>query len=289
MNDIWALDLLGHTWKSVQLDTPVATPRNGTTAVLVGRQIYLFGGFSGRVYIADFHIISLDTFSVQRPVFNSPSPAGRVGHVMSTWQNLILIWGGYNGAWLSDLWILNIETMEWHEVQTYIKGRISAASAVHGDFLYIFGAAKADALIRYDWRSERFETVKTSGPGPAAELSQASMVSVDQYLLVFGGKLDQAKHCCIYGYDIRRQRWFIFHSAPDGETTSVADGVVDKDGVFQVPRLWSASIVFQKVTREVVLFLGQPYLEPPNLGIVGIGPALAVLHLQSDLLDVLHS
>jgi hypothetical protein len=207
---------------------------------------------------------------------------------MSSWKNLILIWGGYNGSWLSDLWILDINTMEWHEVPTGIKGRISAASAVYEHFLYIFGASKADALIRYNWISEKFETVKTSGTAPAAELSQASMLSVDQYLLVFGGKLEQAKYCCIYGYDIRRQRWFIFHLEPDGETTTLVNGIVDRDGIFMFPRLWSASIVFRKVTREVVLFLGQPFLEPPNLGIVGIGPALAVLHLQSDLLDVLH-
>jgi hypothetical protein len=239
--------------------------------------------------MADFHIICLDDFSVEVPTFQTASPAGRVGHVMSTWKNLILIWGGYNGSWLSDLWILDINTMEWHEVPTFIKGRISAASAVHGDFLYIFGAAKADPLIRYHWPSERFETVKTSGTGPAAELSQSSMIALDQYLLLFGGKLEQTAHCCVYGYDIRRQRWFIFHTDPDGETTSLADGVVDRDGVFMFPRLWSASVVFKKATREIVLFLGQPFLEPPNLGIVAIGPALAVLHLQSDLLDVLYS
>jgi N-acetylneuraminic acid mutarotase len=289
LNDIWALDLRSISWRRIQTDPSAVSPRNGTTAVLVDRKIYLFGGFSGRLYIADFHVIELDTFLVQRPVFGNRGPPGRVGHVMSSLGNLILIWGGYNGAWLSDLWILNIETMEWREVATTIKGRIGAASAVHGDFLYIFGAVKADALIRYRWSSEQFETVKTSGTAPAAEISQASMISVDQYLLLFGGKLDQAKHCCIYGYDIRRQRWFLFHTAPDGETTSLTDGFVDKEGVFMFPRLWSASIVFRKATREVVLFLGQPFLEPPNLGIVGVGPALSVLHLQSDMLDVLNA
>jgi hypothetical protein len=56
-----------------------------------------------------------------------------------------------------------------------------------------------------------------------------------------------------------------------------------------VPRISSASILYRKQTREIVLFLGAPFLEPPHIGIVRIGDALAFLHLQSDLFELMHT
>jgi hypothetical protein len=289
LNDIWALDLASRRWRCVQAGSAAVSPRNGTTAVRLGDRIFLFGGFSGRAYLADFHVIALPTLAVARPRVAGAPPPGRVGHVMGACGHQIAVWGGYNGAWLSDLWVLDTDAMAWREVATAVKGRISAASAVHGDHLYIFGAAKADALLRYHWPTERLEPVRAGGAAPPAELSQASLVAAGDFLLLVGGRLDRARHCGLYGYDVRRQRWFVFPVRPDGETTALADGVVDRDGTFQLPRTWSASAVFRAATREVVLFLGQPFLEPPHLGVVGVGPALAVLHLQGDLLDALHS
>lgn len=288
LNDLWALDLNQMKWKSLDFDNQSIVPRNGTTAVLVGSKIYLFGGFSGNAYLADLHTIDLSNFKVEH--INLPDqnkPSGRIGHVMAENNGQILIWGGYNGDWLSDLWIFNVATNQWREIPTDVKGRTSAAYASHGDFLYIFGAAATDSLLRFSWKSEKMELIKSTGSPPPSELSAASMIAVDRFLLLFGGKLEKKKYGLMYGFDTVKSRWFIFHVIPDGVSTVLVDGMIDKNGRFMVPRIWSASIVYRKNKRDVVLFLGAPLLEPPNLCVVQLGDALSILHVENDLLDTL--
>ena len=287
LSDVWKLNLRELSWQKLKIGGEPVPPRNGTTAVRIGHLLCLFGGFNGSTYLADFHIIDMNTLQVSFPSLKGGGPSGRVGHVMATNGTQILIWGGYNGDWLSDLWILETSTLSWRKVPSDLKGRTSAAWTNNGDNLYIYGAAKSDALLRYSWRQEVLETVKTTGSAPPPEISQASMVSVDKYLLVFGGKWEQRKYSLMYGFDTDRNWWFVFHIIPDGVTATINDGTVDKNGAFMVPRTWSASICYHLPKRSVVLFLGAPFLEPPNLGIVDVGEALSFLHHQNDLLDML--
>ena len=70
-------------------------------------------------------------------------------------------------------------------------------------------------------------------------------------------------------------------------TATISDGIIDRNGAFMVPRIWSASVCYRSQKRMVVLFLGAPFLEPPNLGIVDIGEALSILHHQNDMVDIL--
>lgn len=290
LNDLWSLDLNQMKWKQINYDNQTIIPRNGTTAVLVGSKIYLFGGFSGNSYLSDLHTINLSDFKVEHITFqNAISPPGRIGHVIAEYNGKILIWGGYNGDWLSDLWIYDTVLNSWREIQTDVKGRTSAAFASHKDFLYIFGAAATDALLRFSWITEKIELIKTTGTSPPSELSAASMIAVDRFLLLFGGKLEKKKFGLMYGFDTVKNKWFVFHVVPDGVSTVLVDGMIDKNGQFMVPRIWSASIVYRVNKRDVVLFLGAPLLEPPNLCVVELGDALSVLHLQNDLLQILQS
>lgn len=286
-NDVWVLNLRERTWSQAKLSGIKVSPRNGTTAVLMGSAICLFGGFNGRDYLADFHVIDTNTWEVSRPKLEGKGPSGRIGHVMAGHGKEILVWGGYNGDWMSDLWILDIEKREWRSIRTGINGRTSATWANNGDDLYIYGASKTDPLLRYSWTRGVLEVVKTTGASPSPELSQAAMVAIDRYLVLCGGKLAQKKYSLMYGYDTVRQWWFVFHVVPDGSTTTMSDGIVDRNGFFMVPRIWSASICYRAKEREIVLFLGAPFLEPPNIGVVQVGDAVAVLHQRMDMLEML--
>ena len=288
LSDVWQLDLSEMKWSLLELTGDLATPRNGTTAVRLGSRVALFGGFSGTCYLSDFHVIDLETLEVSRPAVTGDGPSGRIGHVMAEHDGEIMVWGGYNGDWLSDLWILDTKTMTWCQVETDMNGRTSATWASHGDSLYIFGAAKTDPLLCFDWKRRVLDVVKTTGVTPQSELSQAAMVAVDRYLLVFGGKLEQNKYTLMYGYDTVRHKWFVFHVVPDGTTTTVEDGVIDKNGFFLLPTGWSASMVYCEKERRVMLFLGAPMMEPPKIGIVEVGEAFAVLHLGNDMVDMVN-
>lgn len=286
LNDVWELNLATREWTDLRIDTSSVSPRSGAAAVRIARKICVFGGFDGSRYFADFHVIDLETRTVFRPEFTNDGPPERIGHVMAVRNNVIVVWGGYNGDWLNDLWILDLSNFTWQMMPSDIKGRIGTAWANHGDYLYIFGASKSDPLLRFNWSTHIMQTVATTGAAPPAQLSQASMVALDRYLLVIGGKYDN-NYGLVYGFDTVKERWFIFHVVPDGETTTVTDGSIDKFGHFMVPRSWSVSMVYRAETRQVVMFLGAPLIDPPNVGILEMGEALSVKHLQIDMLGML--
>ena len=99
--------------------------------------------------------------------------------------------------------------------------------------------------------------------------------------------MEQKKYTLMYGYDTERAKWFVFHVVPDGNTTTTANGMIDRNGFFLLPIGWSSTMVYREKNRTLVLVLGVPMLEPPNLGIVEVGDAMSILHLGNDMLDML--
>lgn len=302
LNDIWIFYIEKKMWQNIngkqsnQLDTSKITPRNGTTACLVNdNYIFLFGGFTGTYYIDDLHVIDLRNCKIFKPAAMNQGPPGRIGHVMESQNNKIVIWGGYNGDWLSDLWILDINTnspqlqLQWRHLPCDINNRTSAAyvNDSFGENLYIYGASKTDPFLKFNWESEVLSLVKSSGTPPSSQITAGSMLAVGKYLFVFGGKFDKHKYCLLYGYDIRRNWWFQFSAKPDGITTTVDDGAVDKNGLFYLPRTWSSSIAYNRKTREALLFLGLPSQESPPISIINLEDLLSGLNLASDLLQFL--
>jgi hypothetical protein len=208
---------------------------------------------------------------------------------MGIWKDQVLVWGGYNGDWLSDLWVLDVLDKRWIEVEIGHRGRITAAAALYDDSLYIFGAAKTDPLLRFHWPTRGLETVKVSGTQPPADLVQATMVCIGNFLILLGGKGGSSGYCSMFGFHVGEQRWFIFPVIPDGQSTTLRDGIIDREGQFLQPRIWSCSAVYRTKERDLILFLGGPILDPPALGIVKFGEALAGLQIQRDLAEQLKS
>ncbi|OHT11675.1 Kelch motif family protein [Tritrichomonas foetus] len=285
LNDLWRLDLSTSTWSQYKING--LTPRNGSVAVFIQRKLFIFGGYYDNRYIADFHVIDLDSLTVVRPNVIGDSPSPRIGHVMDVYDNKIIVWGGYNGDWLSDLWIYEVDQQRWRSVESEVKGRTAASFTNVGSSLYIFGAAKVDGLIQFNWETEKIEIIHSSGIHPCSEISAAAMTSCGKYLFLIGGKLDQKKYSLLYAFDTEKRSWFIFHIIPDGVTTNVSDGYIDKNGWFMVPRTSQASLVYCEKSRCLKMFLGNPTIDPPMIYTLEMGEALAILNQGNDVLCML--
>ena len=285
MNDLWKLDLETEVW--ARIDVKGLTARSGSMAALVEKKIYIFGGYIDNEYISDFHIIDLEKMNVIHPKLEK-SPPPRTGHIMSVNGNKIMIWGGYNGDWLSDLWIFDIDKQKWREVQSDIKGRTSASCTELGDSLYIFGATRVDGLIRFDWNTEKIQIIQPTGALPSCETSSPAMTSCGKYVLVIGGKLEEKKYSLLYAYDTEKNFWFVFHIIPDGITTNISDGYTTKNGYFLVPRTSCSSLVYNKKTRSLKLFLGVPFVDPPSIFTLEMSEALSILNQSHDVLAMLY-
>ena len=94
-NDTWAFNTTTETWEELSCIGYIPVPREGHAATLVDDVMYVFGGrgVDGNDLddLAAFKITTRRWFMFQNM---GPSPSGRSGHVMATWQSKVLVLGG---------------------------------------------------------------------------------------------------------------------------------------------------------------------------------------------------
>ena len=52
-NDTWSFDISTRTWTELQCTGSIPPPRSGHAALLVDGVMYVFGGYSGEIYLDD--------------------------------------------------------------------------------------------------------------------------------------------------------------------------------------------------------------------------------------------
>lgn len=288
LNDIWAYSFSDNAWTNMNLQPYRAPPRVGAKAVFADNKIFIFGGENNGTYLSDFHYFDLASMRLLKLETSNEGPCGRVGHVMETYDKKICIWGGFNEKQLDDLWIYDIDTNEWTEIESNIPGRSYAASCVKDNLLYITCASKIDDIIIYDFNSETIDSYTVTGSPPAFDLKGASLSTVGRYLILIGGFIEKQKYAMVRAFDTVKKWWFVFYIIPDDETTTIADGGVDTNGIFLVPRMYGGFSVYRPKTRQICMSLGMPMNDPPPVWIFNVGDGVSVMHQQLDLLDMLH-
>ena len=289
LNDIWAFSFAENQWVQLDVTGEIPSPRFGAQATLVDNQIYIFGGENSETYFSDFHVLDLNTMSIHIVEASNESPSPRTGHVFASCGTKICLWAGFNETQLDDLWIFDITTREWHQVESNIPGRTNAAFAVNNNLLYITGASKVDDMITFNFNTEQIDAFTVIGSPPQFDLKGASLVSIDRYLILFGGYIEKHRFAMVRGYDTIKKWWFVYYVVPDDETTTVADGMVEPNGVFMIPRMFGGFTILRPSDRKVYISLGKPFVDPPPIYVFDLSNGIAVMHHQLDLIDMLHN
>jgi hypothetical protein len=235
------------------------------------------------------HAIDIHNNSITRIIPQSPEPCPRIGHVFSIDKDsrTAILWGGCQTQGLNDLWTFDFEKLIWTNLVSDVQGRSYSAFTASGPSLYVVGSCKNDVILKYEPEKDEMTMLNPLGNPPPLDMKGAMITRVDRFLFFIGGILESAKYSMVRAYDTVLNWWFVFLIEPDGVTTTLADGNVDKLGIFSVPRLSESSMVYREKQRELGLFLGSPSLDPPPISTIAIGSALAVLHLQLDMREIL--
>ncbi|EAX97930.1 Kelch motif family protein [Trichomonas vaginalis G3] len=290
LNDIWKYDFHVKSWAQLPVNGFDIMPRSGSRATLMKNYLVIFGGYNTgtKEYIADLHIINLDTYEILRPEFSGPVPAPRSSPLVTSYEDKIIIWGGYNGKFLSELNILNTTEKTWSFIEKDVKGRTGFPHVQDGKMIYIQGGATDEnaVLMTLDLETLEIGGFMPKGQPVNSKLIGSSMVKTGPVLLLIGGR-SNAQYTHVYAYHLERQTWMYFHIAPDGETVSTVDGDVDDNGLFMLPRTQNTSLVYREEERSVFGFLGAPLMDPPMIHKLCVGPSLAVINLQDDMLRMI--
>ncbi|PWY97244.1 hypothetical protein BCV70DRAFT_69247 [Testicularia cyperi] len=100
-NDTWCFDIATNSWSELSCIGYIPVPREGHAACLVDDVMYIFGGrgVDGKDLgdLASFKISNQRWYMFANM---GPSPSGRSGHAMSTYQNKVVVLGGesFTGA-----------------------------------------------------------------------------------------------------------------------------------------------------------------------------------------------
>lgn len=285
-NDLWFLDVATDKWTLLKND--LLPPRAYCTATLVGRNMFIFGGEFQMDYFADLHVINLDTLEMTVIDTTGSVPGPRDSAVLFSAGNSLLLWGGNNsGNPYTETSILNLDTLQWTEYESPHTGRATPSFCLYQDKCYIFGSCKGEGLLVFDPSNQTFESISSTGTEPNHELEHSGFCAADEYLFLIGGEaMSNTMH--IFAYDIKRQWWFAFHVRPDMSSLSLDDGAVSKSGLFMLPREHSESLIYCEENRTLYSILGSRMQTPPPTFQICIGEALGVIHLRSDMFEVLH-
>jgi hypothetical protein len=129
--------------------TDITGNRFGSTPVIEGNKVYVWGGNFGAQYIAQGRVYNIDTNTWEDMVAVN-QPAIRSGHVaVSTGQELI-IWGGFNGSYLNTGGRYNFQTKTWIAISTTgaPSPRSFSAAVWTGNKMIVWGGGTIANLVQ---------------------------------------------------------------------------------------------------------------------------------------------
>ena len=287
LNDAWGLCLSDYTWRRIAKE--LREPREYASAVLLGRRMYIFGGVCNTQFFNDLHYIDIDTGECVFVQTNGRAPSARTSPVLfSHSDKSFFLWSGYDGLSHSSVYTFDVETSTWEMTEHEFPGRAAASFCCHKGVDYVFGSAKSHGLISFDPITKEFFAINCTGSEPQPDLSHTTLVSADEYMFLIGGEATY-EYMHLFALDAKRHWWFAFHVRPDGESLALTDGIVNKLGLFMMPREFATSVVYDKERRELVCVMGSRLMDPPPIFKISIGNALCSLHMRSDMYEMFKS
>ena len=283
LNDAWALSLTDFTWK--KLSDALLSPRAYSSAVLVGRRMFVYGGALDGELFADLHWLDLDTGEVMLVNVSGDVPGPRTGAGLFASAETLYLWSGWNGQAQGSMYSCGANEYGWRRCDLNCPGVPAPSCCWHKGKYYIYGGENGATMSVFDPETGETESISCIGAVPSQELAHATLVSLDEYVMLIGGE-STSKYMYVYALDVRRKWWFAFHVRPDNQTLALSDGVVNKMGLFMLPREHSASIVYSAKERRLVSVMGSRLADPVPVFTISVGEALSVLHLRNDMLDL---
>ncbi|KAL3664097.1 hypothetical protein V7S43_010982 [Phytophthora oleae] len=227
-NALHLLDVSRRTWRELTHETRGRAPagRNGHTATLAERKLFILGGWlgSGPLAAADLHVLHLDTLTWEQPELTTAlGPCNmHTADYVARLRSILVFRGGDGREYLNDLHALQLDSMTWITVRT--RGRAPAPRANHssalvGDDLLVFGGwdgrQRLNDIHVLDTRSmtwsgvaDEFRVDTRHYVAPPLPRAGMTMACHRDRLFVFGGSGPSAKcYDDLHVYEPSRHRW----------------------------------------------------------------------------------
>eukprot|EP00698_Gefionella_okellyi_P004487 TRINITY_DN14125_c0_g1_i1.p1 TRINITY_DN14125_c0_g1~~TRINITY_DN14125_c0_g1_i1.p1 ORF type:complete len:337 (-),score=20.43 TRINITY_DN14125_c0_g1_i1:17-994(-) len=187
-------------WEQMTLLGQPPEPRYMHSTVLIGSQLYVFGGCCGKTYYNDCYVLDLERLIWTKPQFGGALPPRRANHTAVVFNGAMYIFGGGaqtkdNFVYYNDVWMLDPAAGEWTQVRT--RGKPTTPRSYHScdvvdTNLVIFGGWGGGKtmlndisyldMTSYTWR----EPAQVVGAPPGGRYGHTT-TPVNDKIMVYGG------------------------------------------------------------------------------------------------------
>ena len=140
----------------------------------------------------------------------------RWGHTLSLLQKQLILFGGYSSQYLSDLWALDLESLQWHNYQLMNSPESrSHHTAISlnplSEKILIFGGKGKNNriltdLYELDWNLKKWRKLETKGQCLNGRYAHSADLIMKDWMVIFGGEniidLDD-----LWVFDINSHYW----------------------------------------------------------------------------------
>lgn len=193
--DLHCLDTEKMEWSQPAVSGVHPSARACHTTTLLGRKVYMFGGYDGVRCFSELDVLDLDTMTWLQPRVAGAVPMARNAQTVTVVGNKLFLFGGHSGnKHLRDLHILDTETMAWSSPEA--KGAVPPGLRGHtanliGGRIFLFGGydgrGRSNDLYLLDTHSLKWDHPPTTEATPAGRQRHTACLVHSKKLFVLGG------------------------------------------------------------------------------------------------------
>jgi len=214
-----------------QEQSPLPHIKNHSTTYYKGK-IYIFGGYDGNTNQRNLLVYDLLSDTCMQGIARGTCPSARNGHTATLVGNELYLIGGWLGSTplaAQDIYVLNLDRMEWREVRP--EGDPVVPCNMHtadllGETIYVFrggdGKNYMNDLYRFNTVAKVWEELRPDGAAPSPRANHSSCLFGSQ-LFIFGGWNGIDRLNDMYVYDALTYSWTTI--CPLGEVPSLRAGM----------------------------------------------------------------
>lgn len=203
--------------------SPLPHIKNHSTTYYKGK-IYIFGGYDGSTNQRNLLVYDLSSDTCAQATARGACPTARNGHTATLVGNEMYLIGGWLGSTplaAKDIYVLNLERMEWREVHPegdpMVPCNMHTADLLR-DTIYVFrggdGRNYMNDLFRFNTVAKVWEELRPVGTPPTPRANHSSCLFGSQ-LFIFGGWNGMNRLNDMYMYNALTYVWTAINATGD--------------------------------------------------------------------------
>lgn len=195
-------------------------PRSGAASVVVGKKLYVFGGYGGSGRLADFFEYDFETKAFNEVHTAGNSPGVRENNGVVLYKNRLYVFGGYNGNdWLNDFHEFDLQKRVWKKVEPdgeCPSPRFGYVAVCFADSFIIFGGYDGTTWLNdmheHNFLTKKWAPIHPSGTIPSVR-SCPSWTTHHSSCFIFGGYDGVQRMNDFFEYRCDTKVWSIVHGS----------------------------------------------------------------------------